>query len=331
MSRHNGAGALLQQAFRQFIWETLNRHCSNGKDDLALIGSRRSGSTLLMQIVAHHPGMKYSDQPFSIFTATSQQLKRLGHPCGGMFILPTRVEQERLRVYTEDMRAGRLHVQEPWRFWRRDFHFHSDRLVLKTTSAHYLLPVLAELDFKIVLYFRHPVPQSLSCARNNWGDKLAYFARHRPFVETLLNVEQRDLLDRLSQDGPELDRYVLGWCLENMPLFAAHAAGVPTVFYEDLVMMPDAVLDALSQTCAITPTPAMRKMVSEASTSVRGLSDKVTAAAIRSGDKQVLVGRWRERIDPDIFVRVQAILDLFPGCVYQADDVLPLRVKQRAD
>ncbi len=72
-----------------------------------------------------------------------------------------------------------------------------------------------------MLYLRHPVPQSLSCARNNWGDKLHFFARHRSFVEKLLTDDQRNMFDELADGGPELDRYVLGWCLENKPLFAA--------------------------------------------------------------------------------------------------------------
>tara|TARA_R110002153_G_scaffold44312_4_gene124880 strand:+ start:4513 stop:5505 length:993 start_codon:yes stop_codon:yes gene_type:complete len=324
--KYSGLGLLTQQAIRQAIWEVLNRHQSKGQPDIALIGSRRSGSTLLMQVIAHHKGMKSVDQPFAPPTATSAQMKALGHPPGGMFIAPSEEDHEKLKAYIRAMQAGDLHVQEPWRFWRKDFHFRSDRLVLKTTNASYLAEVLAEMGLTNVLYFRHPIPQSLSCARNKWGDKLALFARHEPFVHRVLNTQQRNLLTSLIYDGAELDRYVLGWCLENMPLFAAHAAGTPTVFYEDLVKDPDTVLQKLAQVCDIHVSDAMRAMVGRASVSVRNLSDPAATAAIQSGDTDALIGRWRQHVTDADLARVQGILDLFEGCVYRADTVTPLRV-----
>ena len=318
----SGLKLLIKQAMRQAIWEAFNKHQpSQGQPDIALIGSRRSGSTLLMQVIAHQKGLKSINQPFSLPSSTSAQMKALNYPAGGVFIAPSAEEQTNIKAYLRAIQAGDLHVQEPWRFWRKDFHFKSNRLVLKTTDASYLTGIFSEMGMINVLYFRHPIPQALSCARNKWGDKLVLFASHATFVNDVLNTRQRDLLNTLIYDGQKLDRYVLGWCLENMPLFAAHAEGTPSIFYEDLVSDSDSVLRELAKVCDIQVNDAMHKMVGKASVSVRNLSDSAAIAAIRSGDNDALIGRWRTQVSGDDIARVQAILDLFEGCVYRADEI----------
>ncbi|SDF50315.1 Sulfotransferase family protein [Salipiger thiooxidans] len=315
---------LLRQSLRQGIAETLNTHKPGSKSDIALIGSRRSGSTLLMQVIGHAPGVKSSDQPFALTTATNAQMQHLGWPPGGMFIAPDEQTTAKLQTYVRKMRQGEIHVREPWRFWKGDFHFRSDRLVLKTTDASYLKPLLDEAGFLTILYFRHPVPQSISCARNGWGHKLDQFASHRPLCERLLAPELRDLLDRILAEGTQIEQYVLGWCLENMPLFAAFQGGTPTIFYEDMVLDPDGTIARLVELCDIAPTPKMRAMFGNASNSVRGLSDREGADAIRSGDVQALIGRWRGKVEEADIARAQAILDHFPGCPYRASDIRPV-------
>lgn len=322
----HGSKLLLVQMLRQMVWETLNVHRPGNAPDVVLLGSRRSGSTLLMQIIAHASGFKSVNQPFSIYSATSPQMRALGYPAGGAFLTLDTADREAIIAYVQAIKAGSLHVQEPWRFWRKDFHFRSSRLVFKTTDASYLSELLAELGFIKILYFRHPIPQSLSCAYNNWGDKLAVFARHRRFVAEHLTVSQRTLLDELVVNGLELDRYVLCWCLENMPLFQSHSQGVTTVFYEDLVLDSKSVLTKVAQTCGIEINTEMQRMVGQASFSVSRLSDVSTAVAIKKGDKEALIGRWRAKVDSKAIDRIQEILDCFPGCVYRADSVFPTPV-----
>lgn len=324
----DGSKLLLRQFMRQAIWEMLNRHRPGDKPDIALVGSRRSGSTLLMQVLAHQPGLKSVDQPFSVFTATSPQMQHLPWPAGGLFVHPTEDEAIAIRSYLDKLVKGQIHVQEPWRFWRKDFHFRSDRLVLKTTDAHYLLPLLKEAGLQVILYFRHPVPQALSCARNRWGDKLRYFARNKTFVDTEINDAQRTLLSHHLNGGDELSRYVLGWCLENLPLFTALSEGMPAIFYEDIVLHPDDTIELLTGLCGLEKNAGMRDMLRQSSVSVRGLSDQEGTDAIRQGNAQALVGRWRDKLDGETLRRVQDILDHFPGSPYTSTELT--RVKQGA-
>ncbi len=316
--------SLLSDAARQFLWESLNRHHPDlDKPDIALVGSRRSGSTLLMQILAHAPRIKSVDQPFSVFTATRTQMRHLPWPAGGIFVAPDRAEIEALTAYVENIRSGRIHVREPWRFWRPDFWFRSDRVVLKTTDAHFLLPHLRDWGLQVILYFRHPVPQALSCHRNGWGDRLDQFAAHHVLRTKVLTPEQNALLDRMRQSDDPLPRFVLGWCIENLPLFHDLAANPPTVFYEDLVLDPDGTIDRLGRLCNVTPTLKMRSMLGQASLSVRGLSDTAARNAIARGNAHALVGRWREHLSDKDLEGVRVVLDAFSGCPYGVDETLP--------
>ncbi|MCG8442388.1 MAG: sulfotransferase [Caulobacterales bacterium] len=322
-----GAGLLVRQAIRQVIWEMLNRHRPSGKPNIALVGSRRSGSTLLMQIIAHNPGVKSVDQPFSPFFATSHQTQFLPAVAGGHYTGLDREEEEQIREYVEKISDGRIHIREPWRFWRKDFHFRSDRIVLKTTNAHYLERILESLEFRMVRYFRHPIAQALSCINNRWTHQLQSFAQSKPLVDTVLSDDQRNLLQNIAQNGGKLERHVLCWCLENLPLFSISQTNTLTVFYENLVVEPKEVVRKISEHCELSAVRLMLSMVDEPSRSTRGLSEKSTVQAISSGDTSALVSRWRKQVSDDELMRVQHILDQFPGCPYSASDPMPTHSK----
>ncbi len=316
---------LFKQALRQAICEHLNRHVPGDQADIALIGSRRSGSTLLMQIIAHQPGIKSVDQPFGIFGATSAHMNHLGYPSGGVFAAVDRQTRSRAMNFVKRIQSGEIHVREPWRFWKGDFHFRTNRLVLKTTDASFLTELFVEMGLISILYFRHPASQAISCKRNRWGDKIEIFAESLTVVNDYLNADQRELLREFSTREPlSIDRYVLSWCIENSPLFSFLQAGLPTVYYEDVVLKPDETLETIASVCKVQLTPAMRNALMQPSLSVKRLSDDSATNAIKSNNTSALVGRWREQLDDETIERLQVILDHFPGCPYRMDQLLPL-------
>jgi hypothetical protein len=90
------------------------------------------------------------------------------------------------------------------------------------------------------------------------------------------------------------------------------------------VLHPDETLDRLVALCNLEKSPAMRAMFGNASVSVKGLSDPEGAAAIKAGDAQALIGRWRSKIDETTLSRLQAILDHFPGCPYSTRELVSM-------
>lgn len=180
-ARNSSLKKLLRELAREVIWHGLNRHRPGSKPAIALVGSRRSGSTLLMQMIAQNRGLKSVNQPFSLFVATSSQMSVMPFPYGGIFVSPPPDERAKLLAYIDAIVQGRIHVQEPNNPFDPEFKFRSDRIILKTTAAHFIEDVLAEAGCQLVRYLRHPVAQSISCSRNGWGDKLGYFAGSHAF------------------------------------------------------------------------------------------------------------------------------------------------------
>lgn len=323
-STYSGLGVLARQFAKQIIWEIGNTHTSSTLPNIALVGSRRSGSTLLMQVIGQSPGVKWVNQPFSHYVASAHQMQFVPWPAGGLFVHPTAHEVAQIHRYLEAIFGGSLHVQEPWRFWLRDFHFRSNRIVMKLTEEHYLVPIFRKLGCRIVRYFRHPIPQALSCLRNQWGDKVDHFAKSGAFLEEVLTAEQRSFFQSTSRSGTPLQRYVLGWACENLPLFQSNATDELTVFYERIVLEPDTVLLALVQFCELADTGRMRQVLTRASASVRGLSESSTEEAIRRGDTSEVVARWQRLLSVEDIAAVQRVLDRFPGCPYRASEPMPV-------
>ena len=309
-----------RQLLRQAIWETCNRHRPGGQPNIALIGSRRSGSTLLMQILGRARGLKTINQPFAPAVATAHQMTHLPWPAGGFFLEPESKERDALKDYIKKITSGSIHVQEPWRLWSSDFHFRTSRCVLKTTDAHYLEALFEEMGFLIVRYFRHPVPQAISCRRNGWDDKLAHFRARSGFVDAELSEPQREIFERIRHGGQALERFVLGWCCENLPLFRPVSSGGITVFYEDLVQRPEATISMVAEHCSLTVTRKMEKMAGRPSVSVKTLSATSTCDAIKSGNTMSVISRWTHQLTPPEIDSIQRILDCFPGCPYKSQN-----------
>ena len=110
-----------------------NKHVQGAKRNLVLLGSRRSGSTLLMQMIAQEKRLKYIDQPFSPFGASRQQIEKLPRIADGLFTSANATERLQVFEYLNAIETGVLHVNEPWRFWSDEHDIKSDRLVFKTT------------------------------------------------------------------------------------------------------------------------------------------------------------------------------------------------------
>lgn len=320
-----GTRVLAKQLLRQALSEMLNRHVPGEKRNIALLGSRRSGSTLLGQSIALNKGVKYVDQPFSPFNSTPHHTNFLPAVSGGQYCGIGRFEEARIRRFLTLLLSGDIHIREQWRFWQEDFHFRSNRIVLKTTNAHFLEHYLVEANCHIVRFFRHPVSQSLSCLRNDWEDNLTGFAPCKPFRDRYLNTELCALLDHVDAEGDRFQRHILAWCCENLPLMRAATARTLVLHYEHLVTDPDTLVQQLAEHCDLPDTARMREMIAEPSASTRrNLSEATTVEAVKTGQTDMLVGRWNKSISDTQLAQAREILGAFPECPYSADETMPL-------
>ncbi len=296
------------------IWYGLNRHRQGTQKNIWVFGSRRSGTTLVAQVIGANAGLKVCDQPFAIASSTALQLRHIfqfdnGH---ALDLLPA--ERQMCLDYVNLIRDGRLHVGEPWRVWASNFHFRSDRLIFKETNGACLAPLMHESygDHTLIL-FRHPIPQSLSCLRNGWELNYRPFLGSKWYVERYLGGGLEGFCWDILRSERALDKYVLVWCLENRPLHG-YLTEYPQwgfVSYERFVEDTAAVIGAWSRSYDLPQLDAMLRAAKQPSVSTRKLSTAATKSAIRNADKANVLFAWRSRIAAEDERRLMAIVERF--------------------
>lgn len=317
---------------RDAIWHFANRHRQGSRPNIAIFGSRRSGSTLLMQVIASNRGLKSVDQPCSVFSASAHQVRQLPiRDCGQMHHLNEQ-EKEILRAYFTAIVAGDLHVNEPWRFWARDFWWRSDRIVFKLTDAHGAATWLTEtFGWQPVILLRHPLSQALSVMNLNlkkdpggWHSRAPGFFRSDAYCRSYLDDRQVARCHDVWARGTDLDRHVLGWVLENLPLLRIMETHFEWSFvsYEAMVLEPEAVVQALAEALGLEAEATMLARIGERSRSVRRLSQEDRQRAIREGDREALLRSWR-RLPADDEARSFALLEAFGIDLYRAGEDTP--------
>lgn len=296
------------------IWYGLNRHRQGNKKNIWVFGSRRSGTTLVAQVIGANEGMKVCDQPLAIASSTALQLRHIFAFDNGHALDLLDAEKKMCIDYINMIRDGRLHVGEPWRVWASNFHFRSDRLIFKETNGACVAPLMYETygDHMLVL-FRHPIPQSISCMRNGWELNYRPFLGSKWYVETYLGDGLEGFCWDLLRSGRDLDKYVLVWCLENRPLHV-NLAEYPQwgfVTYERFVEDTAGIIGEWSRLYDLPQLDAMLRAAKQPSVSTRKLSTAAAKSAIRNADKANVLFAWRSRIDADDERRLMAIVERF--------------------
>jgi hypothetical protein len=320
------AKALLKEA----IWFATTNHTPGPKRDICLFCTRRGGSTFVMEAIAADRGVKYLDQPLEITTESMTGAKTRAIPKfeSGELVHLDSDEEKVLRDYVESVLAGGIPVNAPWRFWRRDFEWRTDRLVLKIVSAKALVDWFAtSFDVDVVYVTRHPIPQALSCIRNQWSLTAKPYLRNEWFVTTHLDAATEAHCWDLLRTGSPLEQLVLNWALENLvPLRLLPERPAWTYLsYEATVLEPVTILPRLAAALDLDDVDAMVRATSRPSRS-SGLSDSSTRTSIEAGDREALLRRWRSEVSEDEERSAMAILDRLGIDLYRPGDDLPVRL-----
>lgn len=290
---------------------------SGGRPDILLFSSRRGGSTHLAGLISLEPGMRRVDQPFDLFSPETAQgrikAKHLPAMPMSQFIHLTKGQSRRVQRYMKRLLSGGFRALSPPEL---DYF---NRTVVKICNASPLIDWFAEnFDVQILYLVRHPVPQSLSVLRNEWGSTALAYMENREFADRLLSPVQKKLANQILMHGSDIEQAVLNWALENLyPL--NHAKGVSTLItYEELVLYPEKMLNFLAKELDLGNGKAMEAKVSVPS-ATSGLSDAATNQAIRSQDREYLLTKWQEDIDVGDRKAIQFILDAFEISEYSVD------------
>lgn len=296
------------------IWYGFNRHRQGQHKNIWVFGSRRSGTTLIAQVLGVNKGIKICDQPFALPSSTALQMRYLFQFDNGHAVDLTNEEKKKCIEYVELIRNGYLHVGEPWRIWADNFHFRSNRLVFKETNGACIAPLMYwTYGDHILVLLRHPIPQSMSCLRNGWELNYRPFLGSKWYVETYLSDGLESFCYDVIRGDERLDKFVLVWCLENRPLFA-NLAEFPHwgfVTYERFVQDAGDIIRTWSGAYNLPNLAAMLRAAKQPSASTRKLSTSAAKAAIRKSNIADVLFSWRTHIAAEDERRLMAIVERF--------------------
>lgn len=295
-----------------------NVHRPDGRPNVLLYSTPRSGSTWLMELIWSQPGFKTCNQPLY-----------LEHPAVRSHLGIDDWEElysvdatEKLRAYLGAICAGRIGFTNPNPL-RRYYRPVSHRIVFKEIHApgDRVNWMRDTFDARVVYLVRHPIAVTISSERWPTLPALIHSDYRRHFTPEQLTQAQR-ILD----EGNDLDRGVLMWAMHNSVPLREATEDWAIVSYEQLVLDPEPVIRALAEKLELPEPDRMRRRLGVPSVNVRFKSTEETRRLLNEGEadeRPFLVEKWRKKVDRESEARVMGILEAFGIDVYRDGDVLP--------
>ena len=287
-----------------------------------LVATPRGGSTWLAELIWSQPSMRFVNEPFNI---------RRHEVASGLGIvrwseLYSRDVERRFDPYLDAVIAGKNRSSDvlPLKQWRRiGWRLRTDRTLLKIIHAgSNLIPwMCTRFGGRAVLMLRHPLATAVS-------------RKVFPFLGEVqdshlfdsLSAEQREVCEETLRSSNAIEKGVLAWCLFMAPALRNNSQDVLVVTYEQLVVDPEPVLEALGTHLDLPDLARMREALMVPSLS-SFLCDEVSIDALNerkiSDRAQVLLSKWRRFVSADEEVRVMSVLKAFGLSAYKAGDLLP--------
>ncbi len=322
----NPIGSAFALFLKELIWRHIIRFTPTQRP-ICLYASRRSGSSLLMEVISVNQGVMFSDQPFGLYTASPTNINLMPLFPYGQIACPDADEEALLHEYVQGLLSGRERANLPWKFWRKEFHFSNDRLCLKITDAKTMILWMSEhFDVDTVVLTRHPIAQAVSVANVGWYPTGKGLLRNASYVQHWLDDDLVTYCWDRYRCGSELQWRVLDWALENLPmlrLLPEHPEW-RYVSYEDLIAHTEKVVEHLSGELNLVDRQRMLARVVNPSRSTRRESTAERKQLIKEGNSHKLLNSWRSQLDDQELRSCFHVLDRFKIDLYQPDSPMPI-------
>ena len=304
----------MSRGLKQTVKSMSNLHREDGRPNVFLFSTPRSGSTWLMELIWTQPAFKYCNQPLSLFNPLVR--KQLGIDRWEALYetdsLPT------LERYFRGICEGRVRFANPNPL-RGHYRPVTHRIVFKEIHgcADRINWFADTFNARIAYLIRHPIAVAIS-------------SEHFPLLDAFLGTEYRDHFSHEQLDfasgivasGTHLERGVLSWCLQNSIPLREASDDWAVVTYEQLVVDPGPVIDELAVKLELPAPNRIREALTVPSVNVKIKSSEETqhllyeTSAERRPD---LVDKWRRKVDADEAARAMQILSVFELDVYTTD------------
>jgi hypothetical protein len=304
----------MSRGLKRAVKSMSNVHRPDGRANVLLFSTPRSGSTWVMELIWTQPGFKYCNQPLSLFNPLVR--KHLGTDRWESLyesdFSPT------LERYFRDICEGRLRFANP-----------------NPLRGHYR-PITHRIVFKEI----HGCADRINWFRDTFNARIAYLIRHPiavaisseqfPLIGAFLETAYRDhfsreqlsFADRIATSGTPLERGVLSWCLQNSVPLREASDDWAIVTYEQLVVDPAPVIQELASKLDLTAPDRMREALTVPSVNVKIKSNEETQHLLyeTTADRRPdLVDKWRRKVDANEVARAMDIVSTFELDVYTRD------------
>lgn len=315
---------------KRYLKNFTNLHQSSlDLPDVFIYGCPRSGTTLLLEMIATQPGVKPIKDPFD-----------LRHPLVNAYMKKHDITEwadyhsERagpiMLDYLGKLQRGKLHMIDPY-FFQNYNRIRTTRMACKILHAgEDRIQALNEgLGGKVIYLMRHPIPVARS-------------RRQLPRLEALvhsemadhLSAQQKKVAKEIFESGSEVQRIVLDWCIENTVALREHHDDWIYLTYEQLVLEPDVVVAALASSLNLPDPAAMMGRLAKPSYSAKYSDEKTHAvvnaletgeesAEAKEGKEWLVYGKWREKISDDEEQEMMGVLDDFGIDFYRRGSARP--------
>lgn len=218
------------------------------RDTTLVVGTGRSGSTWVAEILNHRNEYRLVFEPFRSDRVRKARLFRRGH-----YIDPGEQDHP-LAGKIDALLAGRV---RSWWTDRQNRRRLATRRIVKEVRITNLLPWIRvrHPGLRIVYVARDPVAVARSWLELGWGDDLDELLSQEHLLERLAGSES--VIGAVAADGEPFERHVLRWCLENAITLRTHAElDVHLVVYDQLRADPEREVDRLFAYLGRDPTGA---------------------------------------------------------------------------
>ena len=290
-----------------------------------LLSSRRGGSTYLEQIIGSNRKIRSIDQPLDLFRPNTipGRIKSRYLPAvpKSQFINLSDAETSLVRNYISLILEGKLRllggVEKP------GFPIMANRALLKIVSASPLIDWFAkEFSVHICYLTRHPIAQSLSVMKNNWGITADAYVNNEYFADTYLSSKQVDFIKQTLSQGSYFQKAIVNWCLENLVPLKYSKTATLTITYEELVLNPENIIPIIAEKLELPDLKSMLKSLQQPSRSSK-FSSKSKRDAIHKGDKRELLKQWTTKVSREQIIEVSKILESLEIDEYSPESTMP--------
>jgi len=301
---------------RTGVWRLLHQHRRKAPD-IFLFSTPRSGSTWLLEMLATQPRVQTIDEPLHPHSVE----RRFGPDYSHFRHFPDSAFFPNMYDYINGLGDGTI-LHGGYAALRTTRHrMVADRSAFKILRAASLLDwFYTNLPGHYIVLLRHPIPTALSRMRNEWGHHVDEYMASDYYRLAYLDKDMLNIVQRTGESGSDLERFVIGWCLDNLPLLrCARQEGIPIVTYEQIVADPETAITNIADALHLEQVDKMLKRIGTASSSTK-FSNIKTRQDIVSGNTEGILDKWRDEVDAATERRLLSIVQEFGIDLYGYDE-----------